>query len=96
MQEGSSRRATPRRSGRPGARHCAGLPTNALVRQQGYTLAQIVVEIHAPDLAVGNCMGDGRVQMWGVLGSRGWGGASGDDDEISAHHYAGDADLFGD
>ncbi len=58
---------------------------NALVRQQGYVLAQIVVEIHAPDLAVGDVRGAGVA-------------ASGEDDEIlvSAHHHAGDADLFGD
>ena len=33
---------------------------NALVRQQGYMLAQIVAEIHAPDLAAG------------MLAVRGW------------------------
>jgi hypothetical protein len=31
------------------------LEGGALVKQQGYTLAQIVKEIHAPDLAVGRC-----------------------------------------
>ena len=40
---------------------------DALVRQQGYMLAQIVAEIHAPDLAAGDAGGAGEA-------------ASGDDD----------------
>jgi hypothetical protein len=57
---------------------------NALVRQQGYTLAQIVAEIHAPDLAAGDVGGAGEA-------------VSGDDDvglSGYAHHHAEeDADL---
>jgi hypothetical protein len=59
---------------------------NALVRQQGYMLAQIVAEMHAPDLAAGD-VGGARVAV------------SGDDDvDLSgyAHHQAEeDADLSG-
>ncbi len=56
----------------------------ALVRQQGYMLAQIIVEIHAPDLAVGDVGGAGVA-------------ASGDDDDDlfgSVHRHADDADLI--
>jgi hypothetical protein len=35
----------------------------ALVRQQGYMLAQIVAEIHAPDLAVGDVGSSGWLQV---------------------------------
>ncbi len=59
---------------------------DALVRQQGHVLAQIVAEIHAPDLAVGDVGGAGVVAV------------SGDDDEdlfgSAHHHHAEDADLF--
>ena len=59
---------------------------NALVRQQGYMLAQIVAEIHAPDLAVGDVGGAGEA----VIG----------DDDVGlsgyAHHHAEeDAGLSG-
>ncbi len=57
---------------------------DALFRQQGYMLAQIVAEIHAPDLAVGDVGGTG-VAVSGY-----------DEDHLfgSAHHHAEDADLF--
>ena len=57
---------------------------DALVRQQGYKLAQIVAQIHAPDLAVGDVGGAGVA-------------LSGDDDEDfwSIHHHPDDADLLG-
>ena len=52
--------------------------------QQGYMLAQIAAEIHAPDLAVGDVGGTG-VDVSGY-------------DEVDlfgpAHHHAEDADLF--
>jgi hypothetical protein len=51
---------------------------NALIRQQGYMLAQIVAEIYAPNLAVGDVGGAGLA-------------VSGDDDvDLSgpAHHQA--------
>ena len=58
---------------------------NALVRQQGYMLAQIVAEIHAPDLAA-------EIGGAGVA-------VSGDDDvDLSGyahHHTEEDADLSG-
>ena len=56
---------------------------DALVRQQGYMLAQIATEIHAPDLAVGDVGGTGVV----VSGY--------DEDHLfgSAHHHAEEADL---
>ena len=39
---------------------------NALIRQQGYMLAQIVAEIHAPDRAVGEVSGEGEAVIGGV------------------------------
>jgi hypothetical protein len=47
-------------------------------------LAQIVVEIHAPDLAVG-----------GDVGGAGVAGSDDDDEDLfgSAHHHSEDADL---
>ena len=57
---------------------------DALVRQQGYMLAQIAAEIHAPDLAVGDVGGTGVVIVSGC-----------DEDHLfgSAHHHAEEADL---
>ncbi len=57
---------------------------DALVRQQGYMLAQIAMEIHAPDLAVGHVGGTAVV----VSGY--------DEDHFgSAHHHAEEADFAG-
>ena len=45
---------------------------NALVRQQGYMLAQIVAEIHAPDLAVRDVGGEGEAAIVESVGLSGY------------------------
>ena len=45
---------------------------NALVRQQGYMLAQIVAEVHAPDLAVGDVGGAGEAVIGEDVGLSGY------------------------
>ncbi len=68
--------------------HCVGPASAALVKQQGYLLAQIVKEIHAPDcLAVGES-GCG----WGWCGGLVATGGDDDDDDMfgSVHRSADD------
>ena len=48
------------------------LVANALVRQQGYMLAQIVAEIRAPDLAVGDVGGEGEAVIVEGVGLSGY------------------------
>ncbi len=61
--------------------------TAALVQHQGYKLAQIVTETHAPDLAVGDVGAEEVV-------------AGGDDDDVTNvfgsvhHHRVDDANLI--
>ena len=45
---------------------------NALIRQQGYMLAQIVAEIHAPDHAVGEVSGEGEAVIVEGVGLSGY------------------------
>ena len=56
---------------------------DALVRQQGYMLAQIAPEIHAPYLAVGDVGGTGVVVS----------GYDEDNFRVCPHHHAEEADL---
>ncbi len=55
----------------------------SLVKQQGYMLAHIVIEINAPDLAAGDVGGAGVVAE----------GNDGDAIFGSVHHHAEDADC---
>ena len=85
LEGGTARVRAARRAARCAARRAALYEVAAsLVKQQGYMLAQIVAEIHAPDLAAGDVGGAGVV-------------ASSDDDDAffgSVHRHAEDADLF--
>ena len=45
---------------------------NALIRQQGYMLAQIVAEIHAPDHAAGEVSGEGEAVIVEGVGLSGY------------------------